>query len=337
MIIVKEYPFYGRLFLKFDIALCFMVHIGRYVSLCITKSRASVQLIMKPVFTIFILILSICFHAGCNNCIIKNKNPGSYAVPSKANHQAEKNISIRLATTTSCDNSGLLKHILPDFKSKTGIGVDVIAVGTGKALELGKNGDVDVVLVHAPDTEKQYIENGWATNRTYVCQNEFVIVGPESDPAKLSNAKSALDAMRRIQKNKSEFISRSDNSGTHKKELSIWKNAGIEPSGDWYIKAGQGMGAVLIMAYEMDAYTLTDTGTYYAMTSKLNLPIAFSGDSNLENVYSVLKLNPEKHPDLNHSDVKEFIEWLTSDETAKLIRAFEVNEHTLFSVTDHYE
>ncbi|MFH1514340.1 MAG: substrate-binding domain-containing protein, partial [bacterium] len=133
---------------------------------------------------------------------------------------------------------------------------------------------------------------------------------------------------------KSEFISRGDNSGTHKMELSIWEAAGIKPSGDWYIQAGQGMGAVLMMANEKEAYTLTDTGTYYAMIDKLNLPIAFSGDSLLDNIYSVLRLNPEKHPELKHAEVQKFIAWITSGETRKLIGSFEVNGHLLFKVQE---
>lgn len=242
--------------------------------------------------------------------------------------------TIRLATTTSLDNSGLLKHILPDFTRNTGIAVDVIAVGTGKALQHGRDGDVDVVLVHSQESEMQYIKDDWAVARMYVCQNEFVIIGPESDPAGLKEAKTVYDAMKKLSNTKSDFISRGDDSGTHKKEKSLWAATAIEPSGDWYKPAGQGMGAVLTMANEQQAYTLTDTGTYYAMIDKLNLPILFSGNPMFENVYSVLILNPQIHPDLKHVEVKEFILWITSDETKEQIRKFNVNGHTLFTVLD---
>lgn len=243
--------------------------------------------------------------------------------------------TIRLATTTSLDNSGLLKHILPDFTRETGIAIDVIAVGTGKALQHGRDGDVDVVLVHAPQSELQYIKDDWALTRMYICQNEFVIIGPESDPAGLKAAKTVGDAMKKLSKGKSDFISRGDNSGTHKREKSVWEAAGVEPSGDWYKAAGQGMGAVLTMANEQQAYTLTDTGTYYSMIDKLNLPILFSGDAILENVYSVLILNPEIHPHLKQVEIKEFAWWITSDETQEKIGKFKVNGHTLFTVLDN--
>ncbi|MFH1675400.1 MAG: substrate-binding domain-containing protein [bacterium] len=172
---------------------------------------------------------------------------------------------IKLATTTSVDNSGLLGYLLPVFKEKTGIGVDVIAVGTGAALELGKKGDVDIVLVHAPDAEEEFIAGGFGVARHYIAQNEFVIVGPESDPAGIKGTPTAAEAFGKIRDSGKKFISRGDDSGTHKKELSVWKSMNVTPEGEWYIEAGQGMGAVLIMANETEAYTLTDTGTFYSM------------------------------------------------------------------------
>jgi tungstate transport system substrate-binding protein len=225
-----------------------------------------------------------------------------------------------------------LNFILPDLYEKEKIKVDVIAVGTGKALEHGCAGDVDVVLVHAPDAEKKFIEDGCGTERFYVCQNEFVIIGPESDPAGLKNVTSVIDAFKLLAKGKTKFISRGDNSGTHKAELELWKKAGIEPSGDWYVSAGQGMGAVLTMANESQAYTFTDTGTYYSMVDKLNLPVVFSGDALLDNIYSVIPLNREKYPELKHNDVARFIRWLTSGETKKLIESYEANGHVLFKI-----
>lgn len=288
---------------------------------------------MKKLLTLFTVMLLSFLILGCTGT-----QAGKDTVKTEpADETPVVKSTIKLATTTSCDNSGLLKHILPDFTAATGIEVDVIAVGTGKALQHGRDGDVDVVLVHAPNSELQYINDGWATARHYVCQNEFVIIGSESDPAKLKDAKSVSEALEMIQGSESVFISRGDNSGTHKRELSVWKSAGIEPSGDWYQSAGQGMGAVLTMANEQQSYTLTDTGTYYSMIDKLNLPILFSGDSLLDNVYSVMPLNPEKHPDLKHAEAKQFIEWLTSEKTVEKIAVFEVNGHVLFKVVDNPE
>ncbi len=286
---------------------------------------------MKKLFSIVTLVLLSFIILGCTD-----SQPEKQA--DKTKPTIEKPVvktTIKLATTTSCDNSGLLKHILPDFTAETGIEVDVIAVGTGKALQHGRDGDVDVVLVHAPTSELQYIKDGWATARYYVCQNEFVIIGSESDAAGLKEAKTAAEAVRKIMDSESTFISRGDNSGTHKREKSVWEAADIEPSGDWYQSAGQGMGAVLTMANEQQAYTLTDTGTYYSMIDKLNLPILLRGDKVLDNVYSVLSLNPEKHPDLKHTDAKEFIKWLTSKKTLEKIGTFEVNGHVLFTVVDN--
>jgi len=285
---------------------------------------------MKRLFSIFTVVLLSFIIFGCT-ASQPDKQDDTKQPPVE---KPAVKTTIKLATTTSLDNSGLLKYILPDFTAETGIAVDVIAVGTGKALQHGRDGDVDVVLVHAPKSELQYIEDDWAVVRMYICQNEFVIIGPESDPAGLKEAKTVSEAMKKLADGKSTFISRGDNSGTHKREKSVWEAAGIEPSGDWYKSTGQGMGAVLTMANEQQAYTLTDTGTYYSMIDKINLPILFSGDAILENVYSVLILNPEKHPDLKHAEAKEFALWITSDKIQEKIGEFKVNGHTLFTVLD---
>ena len=283
---------------------------------------------MRKTVLLVIFLALLAFFAGCTP-----NEPAKQETPKETPAEISEPQSIKLATTTSCDNSGLLVHILPDLKEKHNITVDVIAVGTGKALEHGCAGDVDVVLVHAPKSEMEFIEEGCGSERFYVCQNEFFIIGPEDDPAGLKDAPSIDDAMNKLTKGKAQFISRGDNSGTHKREKSLWEAAGIEPSGDWYIEAGQGMGAVLTMASEQGAYALTDSGTYYSMSGKINLPIAFQGAALLDNIYSVILLNEERHPDLKHDTTKIFKDWLTSKETGEMISKFEKNGHVLFKVS----
>ena len=237
---------------------------------------------------------------------------------------------IRLATTTSTDNSGLLTAILPAFTARTGIGVDVIAVGTGRALELGENGDVDVVLVHAPSREKVFVDAGYGVNRRYIMYNDFVILGPREDPAGISGMKESSEAFKRIAESRSVFISRGDDSGTNIKELAIWNSAGITPSGDWYREAGGGMGAVLIMSSETRGYTLADRGTWLAMKDKLDLTVLVQGDSPLFNPYSVIAVNPRRYPNSRYLESMLFIAWLTSPEGIKLIRDFRINDESLF-------
>ncbi len=241
-------------------------------------------------------------------------------------------VTIKLATTTSLDNSGLLAHILPDFTEETGIEVDIIAVGTGKALELGRAGDVDVLLVHAPDAEREFISEGYGLDRYYVAQNEFVIVGPFADPAGVGESSGIVDAFGKIHDTEAVFISRGDQSGTHKRELIIWDEAGLDPEGAWYIEVGQGMGAVLTMASELEAYALSDIGTFFSMEDHLDLVIVHSCDELLENIYSVIPLNAELFPNLKHEQVAVLIEWLTGPVCGDLINRYEVNGHRLFDV-----
>ncbi len=239
--------------------------------------------------------------------------------------------AVKLATTTSTENSGLLDYLLPYFEAKTGYRVDVIAVGTGKALELGKNGDVDVVLVHARPSEDQYMADGYGSIRKDVMYNDFIIIGPEDDPAKIKGL-SAKEAFSLIAKSESTFISRGDDSGTHKKEKIIWELAGITPEGKWYKEAGQGMGAVLIMAFEEKGYTMTDRGTYiaYEADGKIDLPILVEGDDLLFNPYGIMDVNPELHPGVNHEGAMALINWITSKKAQKLIGDYKLNGKTLF-------
>jgi len=235
-----------------------------------------------------------------------------------------------MATTTSTDNSGLLEVILPPFEKMCGVTVDVIAVGTGKAIKLGESGNVDVILVHAPQAEKRFIAQGYGINRRDVMHNDFIIVGPASDPAQIKGEKSVTKAFRRIAQTSSMFISRGDDSGTHKKEKEIWKKAGIIPQGTWYLEAGQGMGTVLQMAHEKIAYTFSDRGTYLAYRSKIGLVIISEGDPILYNPYGVIAVNPARHPHVNYVKAMALIGWLTSPECQRMIAQFKKGGEILF-------
>ena len=233
-----------------------------------------------------------------------------------------------LATTTSTQDSGLLDVILPDFEAEYGATVGVVAVGTGQSLKLGEDCNADVVLVHARAREDEFMNNGFGTRREDVMYNDFVIVGPAADPAGIRGMTSAADALKALADAGAPFISRGDESGTHTKELSIWKAAGIEPAdsksgGDWYISAGQGMGAVLNMANEQQAYTLSDRATYLARTKEgLDLEVLVEGDTALFNPYGVITVNPERCPNVNVDLGNKFVDWIVSVPTQEKIEAF---------------
>jgi len=237
---------------------------------------------------------------------------------------------LRLATTTSVQDSGLMPYLLPHFEKNCNCIVDVVAVGTGQALKLASNGDVDMVLVHAPALERKFVEDGYGIDRRTFMVNDFVILGPESDPAGISGMTDAAGAMMKIRDNAALFISRGDNSGTHQKEKSLWEKAGIRPSGDWYLEIGQGMGAVLTMADEKGAYTICDRGTYLSRADKLKLHVLSEGDPLLLNYYSAILVNPAKYPETKLELARQLTDWLCSPEGQKLIGAYVVNGHQLF-------
>jgi len=238
--------------------------------------------------------------------------------------------TLKLATTTSTENSGLLDYLLPVFTEETGIVVEVIAVGTGKAIKLGENGDVDVILVHARSAEDKFVSSGFGVNRRDVMHNDFVIIGNPEDVAGIKEAKNAADALLKISEKEVDFISRGDDSGTHKKEMQLWEKAEIEPSGKFYKEIGQGMGAVIMMANEVGAYTLTDRGTFLAMKDKISLEILYEGDHELFNPYGVIAVNPEKHKETNFKGAVKFIVWLTSSKAQNMINDFKKNGEHLF-------
>ncbi len=237
---------------------------------------------------------------------------------------------IMLATTTSTANTGLLDNLTEEFRKDTGIRVDFIVTGTGKALAHGRRGDVDAVLVHAPVAEEQFVSEGYGVERVPVMWNDFVILGPPDDPAAISEAFAVTQALESLSQTAGSFVSRGDDSGTHKKELELWSLAGLEPNGVWYIEAGQGMGACLTMANEKMAYILTDRGTYLARADTLELKVLFEGQAELVNPYAIIAVNPERFRDVNFVDVEQFIEWLTSDRGQTLIDEYRVNGHQLF-------
>ena len=237
---------------------------------------------------------------------------------------------IRLATTTSTDNSGLLAYLLPSFEKQSGYRVHIIAVGTGKALRMGRDGDADVLLVHAPAAETEFVKAGYGKKRYAVMVNDFVLVGPASNPARVKRNSDINNALQQIVDHKSIFISRGDNSGTHKKELSLWQTINGYHKSKAYREVGQGMGKVLQMAAELDAYTLTDRGTWLAYQDKTPLKILNEGDPKLYNPYHIIAVNPERFPSINHQGANALINWITSNDGQTLIAQFTVNEQLLF-------
>jgi len=237
---------------------------------------------------------------------------------------------IKLSTTTSTENSGLLQYLLPAFEARTGTRVHVISVGTGKALEMAKNGDVDVTLVHARPSEDKFVAAGYGVNRRDVMYNDFIIVGPASDPAGVKGSRDVLKALKKIVDSKAKFISRGDNSGTDQMEKAYWKEIGAKPEGGAYVSAGLGMGEVLNMAAEMQAYTLTDRATYGAYRAKTGLVVEVEGDPKMFNPYGIIAVNPAKRPNTNYKGAMQLINWITSDEGQQKITSFKVDGQQLF-------
>nr|WP_311527324.1 substrate-binding domain-containing protein [uncultured Ralstonia sp.] len=242
---------------------------------------------------------------------------------------------LRMATTTSTENSGLLKALLPKFEAATGVHVHVIAVGTGKAVKLGESGDVDVVLVHARQLEDAFVASGGGIDRRDVMYNDFILVGPEADPAHVRGQKNVIQGMETIaaagEKTGAKFISRGDNSGTDVMEKAYWKTANIDPKGKpWYVSAGLGMGEVLNMAAQMNAYTLSDRATYGAYRAKTGLDIVLAGDPRMFNPYGIIAVNPKKYPSINYTDATKLIEWITSAAGQQVIADFKVNGEQVF-------
>lgn len=237
---------------------------------------------------------------------------------------------ITLASTTSTENSGLFASILPKFEDATGIEIRVVAVGTGQAFEIARRGDADSLLVHDTAGEKRFVENGYASERADVMYNDFVVIGPASDPANISETQTAAEAFAAIANAEAPFASRGDDSGTNRAELRLWKNAGVAPDGDWYRELGSGMGPTLNTAAAMDAYVMSDRATWVAFGNRQNLALLFEGDEVLFNQYGSLLLSEEKHPHLKHEMASKWHNWLLSEEGQQAIADFRVDGQQLF-------
>ena len=241
--------------------------------------------------------------------------------------------SLVMASTTSTEQSGLFRHLLPIFEKKTGIQVRVVALGTGQALDLARRGDADVVFVHAKGAEEEFLREGHGVQRFPVMYNDFVVIGPRADPAHITGGSDTLDAFRRISNAHAPFVSRGDRSGTHLAELSLWAMAGIDiakQKGSWYRETGQGMGAALNTASAMNAYLLSDRGTWLAFMNRGELTILVQGDKRLMNQYGVMLVNPAKHPSVKRADGQAFIDWLVSPEGQSAIAAYRIGGEQLF-------
>ena len=238
--------------------------------------------------------------------------------------------TLRLAITYTTENSGLMSRLNPVFEQDYGIKINTIIVGSGQALRLGQQGDVDVLLTHAPEDEEKFVEAGYGLKRYPVMHNDFILVGPVDDPADIHSSSSIFEAFEKLYNSRNSFISRGDDSGTHKKEKTIWKKAGLVPAGEWYVDAGLGMGQVLLLANEKGAYTLTDRGTYLAFKDKINLKILHQGDEILNNPYHVMAVNPDVNDEVNLDLANKYIKFLTSDKAQKLIGDYRYYGQQLF-------
>lgn len=290
---------------------------------------------MKKVLSLMIAFLLVISMIGCTpkTETPEDKPEDNPATQAPADDTSKENGTIILSTTTSTQDSGLLDFLLPKFTEDTGIEVKTVAVGTGQALQMGKDGEADVLLVHAKDSELAFVEEGSGTERRDVMYNDFILVGPKEDPIKLKeNSPSDIKmALKTISEEKSIFVSRGDDSGTHKKELATWEAAEITPSGEWYLEAGSGMGDVLKLASEKQGYTITDRATYLSMKDDLDLHIVTEGDENLFNQYGVIPVNPEvlgeDSDKINNKGAEEFMNWITSEKAQNLIKDYGVEEY----------
>lgn len=283
--------------------------------------------ILAPFFIIMLLILSACGNTDTQQADAKDKKTEPQAEPTE----------LILATTTSTQDSGLLDVLLPIFEKENNVKVKTIAVGTGQALEMGTKGEADVLLVHAPKSEEEIVASGDAINRKRVMYNDFILVGPKDNPAEVGG-EDINTAFKKISDTKATFVTRGDDSGTHKKELSIWTAINIQPAGETYVSTGQGMGQSLQVAAEKNGYILTDRATWLAQEKNLsNLQIVVEGGKDLMNIYHVMQVNPEKHDMVNSKDAEKFVEFMIDSETQDVIENFgkkEYNQSLFFKYTE---
>ncbi|MFA6505812.1 MAG: substrate-binding domain-containing protein [Treponemataceae bacterium] len=254
------------------------------------------------------------------------------ALPILSQQKTSSQTRLRLATTTSTEQSGLLSVLLPAFEKKTGLIVDVVAVGTGAALKLGEKGDADVLLVHARAQEDSFMASGFGDERKDVFYNDFVVLGPKSDPANIAASANGPDAFTRIAASKTPFVSRGDNSGTHVKEKEIWKATKTVPSGTWYKEAGQGMSQTIMMAEQMGGYVLTDRATWLAMKQKSSLLILRQGDAAFFNPYGVISVSAARYPQMNKTGAKALVDWMAGPEARAIVAAYKIGGEPCFYV-----
>ncbi len=274
---------------------------------------------------IVILILAVgCSQASDDQEELSEENKGAVETVSIEDYE------LILATTTSTENSGLLEYILPDFEEKTGVEVKVVAVGTGAALQKGVDGEADVLLVHAKVREEAFVSEGHGPERFDVMYNDFVIIGPQSDPAEVAGL-NVIEALKKISESEEAFLSRGDDSGTHTKERFLWEAVEISPEGDWYVEVGKGMGDTITMAEELQGYTMSDRATYLSMKENIKSVILVEGDEILFNQYGVIQVDPGKNNQINAEKAEVFVKWIISEETQELIGTYEAYGEVLFN------
>ena len=275
-------------------------------------------MIKQTMATVLILVLLL------TGCAATQQAP----TPTEVTPAPIEKKEIILSTTTSTQDSGLLDYLLPEFTKDTGYEIKVIAVGTGQAIKMGEDGEADVLLVHAKTSEEEFIKAGHGLQRFDVMYNDFVLIGPNDDTKVKDNSQGdILTALKYINDNKVKFISRGDDSGTHKAELKLWKGLDIEPAGDWYVSAGKGMGAVIQMADEMKAYTISDRATYLSMKDKIESTVIVEQDPKLYNQYGVIAVNPDKNDKINKEGAQAFVDWILSEKVQNLIGQFGVDKY----------
>lgn len=284
-----------------------------------TKFKALLAAVFAAMFALFMV--------ACASSSGSSASSSASSESASASSAAIENPVIRISTTTSVNDSGLLPYLQPYFEEATGYQWEITSAGTGAAIKKGETGDADALLVHAKASEEEFIESGYGVERLPFMYNFFVIVGPEDDPAGIKDCESAADAFKKIADSGSPFVSRGDDSGTNKKELQIWEAAGVTPEGqDWYINAGAGMGATLTQAAERQAYTLSDKGTFLSNDANKSLVILLGESDDMKNTYSMIAINPEKWPDTNAAGAQAFIDWMLSDQASELIANYGVEE-----------
>ena len=293
-----------------------------------TVSKVLLATVFAAMFALFMVACSSGSGSAASASASGSDASASASASASSEAAAPENPVLRVSTTTSVNDSGLLPYLQPTFEADTGYQMEVTSAGTGAAIKKGETGDADVLLVHAKASEEEFIDSGYGVERIPFMYNFFVIVGPEDDPAGVADCETAADAFKAIADSGQTFVSRGDDSGTNKKELQIWDAAGIAPEGqDWYVNAGAGMGATLTQAAERQGYTLTDKGTFLSNDAKNSLKILLGEADDMKNTYSMIAINPEKWPDTNIDGANAVIEWMTSEKASELIANYGVEEY----------